>query len=159
MIKVALAETGLTELIKAIERMGIYDRFLHREGLTKERDWTAENAVLNEIGKPWIEKYTLKPEIESEQTYSEDPETQKVCELINDQEFIPETPESAKNAFAITLFCMEAAFDCRSKDFFKYAFEEFPDRDYLIVTQPHVVAESNLLSKFTYVHKQSINTF
>lgn len=66
---------------------------------------------------------------------------------------IPEPPESAKNAFAITLFCMEAAFDSRSKDFLKYAFEAFPDRDYLIVTQPHTVAESSLLNKFTLVQK------
>ena len=28
-----------------------------------------------------------------------------------------------KNAFAVTLFCMEAAFDSRSKDFLKYAFD------------------------------------
>lgn len=54
---------------------------------------------------------------------------------------------------------MEAAFDSRSKDFLKYAFECFPDRDYLIVTQPHTVAESSLLNKFTLVQKQSINTF
>jgi len=38
-------------------------------------------------------------------------------------ESTPDAPESAKNAFAITLFCMEAAFDSRSKDFLKYAFE------------------------------------
>jgi len=42
--------------------------------------------------------------------------------------------DSAKNAFAITLFCMESAFDSRSKDFLKYAFELFPERDYLVVT-------------------------
>jgi len=64
-----------------------------------------------------------------------------------------------KNAFAVTLFCMEAAFDCRSRDFLKYAFESFPDRDYLIVSQPHTVAESSLLNKFTLVQKQSINSF
>jgi hypothetical protein len=64
-----------------------------------------------------------------------------------------------KNAFAVTLFCMEAAFDCRSKDFLKYAFEEFPDRDYLIVSQPHTVSESSLLNKFTCVQKKAINSF
>jgi hypothetical protein len=44
---------------------------------------------------------------------------------------------------------MEAAFDSRSKDFLKYAFDEYPDRDYLMITQPHTVVESQLLSKFT----------
>jgi hypothetical protein len=53
---------------------------------------------------------------------------------IEDLDTIPEAPEKAKNAFAITLFCMEAAFDSRSKDFLQYAFDLFPDRDYLIVT-------------------------
>ena len=54
---------------------------------------------------------------------------------------------------------MEAAFDSRSKDFLKYAFDLFPDRDYLIVTQPHTVPENALLSKFTLVQKQLTNTF
>jgi len=29
---------------------------------------------------------------------------------------------------------MEAAFDSRSIDFLKYAFDAFPDRDYLVIT-------------------------
>lgn len=72
---------------------------------------------------------------------------------------IPDPPESAKNAFAVTLFCMEAAVDSRSRDFLKYAFELYPDRDYLIVTQPHTVPENALFSKFTLVQKQMANTF
>ena len=53
---------------------------------------------------------------------------------LEDLDTIPEPPEKAKNAFAVTLFCMEAAFDSRSKDFLKYAFDCYSDRDYLIVT-------------------------
>jgi hypothetical protein len=47
---------------------------------------------------------------------------------------IPDAPDNLKNAFAITLFCMEAAFDSRATDFLKYAFDEYPERDYLIIT-------------------------
>jgi len=72
---------------------------------------------------------------------------------------IPDAPDSQKNAFAVTLFCMEAAFDSRSKDFLKYAFDEYPDRDYLMITQPHTVVESQLLSKFTLPQKKTKNTF
>jgi len=54
---------------------------------------------------------------------------------------------------------MEAAVDSRSVDFLKYAFNLFPDRDYLIVTQPHTVPENALLSKFTLVPKTMHNTF
>jgi len=41
----------------------------------------------------------------------------------------------------------------------KYAFDAYPDRDYLIVTQPHTVVESQLLSKFTEPAKKTTNTF
>jgi hypothetical protein len=54
---------------------------------------------------------------------------------------------------------MEAAFDSRSKDFLKYAFDQFPDRDYLIITQPHTVVESQLLTKFSLPAKKTKNTF
>jgi len=54
---------------------------------------------------------------------------------------------------------MESMFDCRSKDFLKYAFDMYPDRDYLIVTQPHTIAETALLNKFSVVPKTSENTF
>jgi hypothetical protein len=54
---------------------------------------------------------------------------------------------------------MESMFDCRSGDFLKYAFEMYPDRDYLIITQPHTIAENALLNKFTVVPKKSENTF
>ena len=47
-------------------------------------------------------------------------EIQAICEQLDDQTTIPDPPASAKNAFAMTLFCMESAFDCRSKDFLKY---------------------------------------
>ena len=54
---------------------------------------------------------------------------------------------------------MEAAFDSRSTDFLKHAFDEYPERDYLIITQPHTVVESQLLTKFTHPGKKSKNTF
>jgi len=54
---------------------------------------------------------------------------------------------------------MEARFDSRSKDLLQYAFDLFPNRDYLIVTQPHTVAENSLFNKFTLAQKKSENTF
>jgi hypothetical protein len=35
----------------------------------------------------------------------------------------------------------------------------FPDREYLIVTQPHTVPENSLINKFTLVQKSAENTF
>lgn len=118
-----------------------------------------EDRALDSIGKPFKCLNTLLPEIEEHREYSKDMDIQRICEQINDLKTIPDPPESAKNAFAITLFCMEAAVDSRSIDFLKYAFNLFPDRDYLIVTQPHTVPENALLSKFTLVPKTMNNTF
>lgn len=87
--------------------------------------------------------------------YSDDDDYHRIVSQIEDLDEIPEPLEKAKNAFAVTLFCMEAAFDSRSKDFLKYAFELFPDRDYLVVTQPHTVAENSLLQKFSLAQKKS----
>ena len=81
--------------------------------------------------------HTMPPE--PHQKYSDDPEIQAVVEQIEDVDQIPNVPEDMKNAFAITLFCVEPAFDCRSADFLQYAFDEYPDREYMIVTQPHTV--------------------
>ena len=47
---------------------------------------------------------------------------------------IPKPPEKAKNAFCITLFCMDESYESRVLDFLPHAFELFPDRDYLILT-------------------------
>jgi hypothetical protein len=91
--------------------------------------------------------------------YSQDPEIQEIVEKIDDLETIPDPPEKCRNTIAITLFCMEARFDSRSKDFLQYAFDLFPNRDYLIVTQPHTVAENSLFNKFTLAQKKSENTF
>ncbi len=49
--------------------------------------------------------------------YSSDPEYEQIMHEVHDIEMIPSPPERAKNAIAVTLFCIEAAFESRSKDF------------------------------------------
>lgn len=46
--------------------------------------------------------------------YSDSPQIQEIVEKIDDLTSVPEAPVFLQNAFAITLFCMEAAFDSRS---------------------------------------------
>ena len=151
--------TSVHDMILAIERMAEYDRMLSDLGCISEVDFVLEDDALRKVGKPFIKDLVPLPPLEEHRQYSSDPSIQTICEGISDVHSIPDPPESAKNAFAITLFCMEAAFDSRSKDFLKYAFEKFPDRDYLIVTQPHTIAENSLLNKFTIVPKKAENTF
>jgi hypothetical protein len=131
--------------------MSEFDRFLSDWGEISFKDFGAEDRALKDAKRPYMKQFVKLPPISNNVTYSSNPVTQKKCEEIEDLVQIPDPPESAKNAFAITLFCMEAAFDSRSQDFLKYAFEIFPEREYLIVTQPHTVPENSLLSKFTLV--------
>lgn len=116
----------------------------------------ASSSILGKRRKPEPEPVAEEPE---PLLYCNDPDYEDIVKELDDLDAIPEPPEKAKNAFAITLFCMEAAFESRSKDFLKYAFELYPDRDYLIVTQPHTVAENSLIQKFINVQKKAENTF
>ena len=158
-MKVLLNLTSIHDLLNAIDQMAIHDRLMAELGICEFNNYADEDRILEQIGKPFQQYLKLLPELEQHRKYSNDPAVQAICEGINDLQTIPEPPESAKNAFAITLFCMEAAVDSRSVDFLKYAFQLFPDRDYLIVTQPHTVPENALLSKFTLCPKNMKNTF
>ena len=130
----------------------------------QQHDTSEEQGFMSVLTKKFKKKFYDEDEIhktrdEPSKTYSKNPEIQSIVEKIEDLTSIPDPPETLKNAFAVTLFCMEAAFDSRSIDFLKYAFEEYPDRDYLIITQPHTVVESMLLSKFSLASKKTKNTF
>ena len=139
--------------------MAEYDRMSFELQMIAFDNWAAEDKILLKLGKSYFQPYVQLPELPDHVKYSNDQQIQSICEQINDLTTIPDPMESAKNAFAITLFCMESAFDSRSKDFLKYAFDLFPDRDYLIVTQPHTIAENALLNKFSIVAKKPENTF
>ncbi len=91
--------------------------------------------------------------------YSKDIEYENIVKGLNDLDKIPEAPEKAKNAFAITIFILEAAFESRGCDFLQFAFDLFPDKDYMIITQPHNAPESSLLKNFTLIDAKPESTF
>ncbi len=103
--------------------MAAYDRLMSELGVLSLKDWQAEDKALAKAKKPFEVEFFELPPVVAEGKYSSDQEIQMICEQLDDQTTIPDPPASAKNAFAMTLFCMESAFDCRSKDFLKYAFE------------------------------------
>ena len=95
--------------------MAEYDRTLSELGEIQFNDFTAEDFALKAAKKPYVRKLVKLPPISTDDVqYSTNPVIQKKCEEIDDLTTIPDPPETAKNAFAITLFCMEAAFDSRS---------------------------------------------
>ncbi|XP_070577295.1 cilia- and flagella-associated protein 61-like isoform X2 [Ptychodera flava] len=55
------------------------------------------------------------------------------------------------NCFCIQLFCIDERYEMRSMDFLPMAFELFPDRDFCMVTMPHLIPEFPLLQNFVRV--------
>uniref|UniRef100_A0A670Y9B6 L-amino-acid oxidase n=1 Tax=Pseudonaja textilis TaxID=8673 RepID=A0A670Y9B6_PSETE len=55
------------------------------------------------------------------------------------------------NAFCIQLFCIDEQHETRSLDFLHFAFELFPDKDFCIITVPHMVPEFHLIQSFVRI--------
>ena len=144
---------SITDMKFCAQKMFEFDKILSQMGI-QSFEIAEEQAHMAMLTKKYKKKFYDEDEVhksapEPSKVYSENSEIQEIVMDVHDLTSIPDAPDSQKNAFAVTLFCMEAAFDSRSKDFLKYAFDEYPDRDYLMITQPHTVVESQLLSKFT----------
>ena len=61
--------------------------------------------------------------------------------------FVPEY-QGDSNCFCIQLFCIKEELETRSLDFMASAFQCYPDRDFCILTVPHMVPEFALLQNF-----------
>ncbi|XP_060109765.1 cilia- and flagella-associated protein 61 [Heteronotia binoei] len=59
--------------------------------------------------------------------------------------------KGAINAFCIQLFCISEQHETRSLDFLKFVFKLFPDRDFCIISVPHMVPEFYLIQNFVRV--------
>ena len=68
-------------------------------------------------------------------------------------------PDEAKNAICINIFFIDQNLECRAIDFLPFAFDLFPDKEYIILTQPHTVEESVLLQSFIQVPKAQDTNF
>ncbi|KAM3841985.1 cilia- and flagella-associated protein 61 [Vipera latastei] len=55
------------------------------------------------------------------------------------------------NAFCIQLFCIDEQHETRSLDFLNFVFELFPDKDFCIITVPHMVPEFHLIRSFVRI--------
>ena len=72
----------------------------------------------------------------------------------SEEEIMKNIPLEAKNAVAINIFFIDKLFESRSIDFLPFAFELFPDCEYIIITLPYKVEESVLLQSFIPVPKR-----
>ncbi|XP_050807242.1 cilia- and flagella-associated protein 61 [Gopherus flavomarginatus] len=64
----------------------------------------------------------------------------------------------AATAFCIQLFCIDEKHETRSLDFLQYVFNLFPDKDFCIITVPHLVPEFLLIQNFVRVNPSSNST-
>nr|XP_034957877.1 cilia- and flagella-associated protein 61 [Zootoca vivipara] len=55
------------------------------------------------------------------------------------------------NAFCIQLFCIDEKHETRSLDFMNFVFNLFPDKDFCIISVPHMVPEFYLIQNFVRV--------
>jgi len=67
---------------------------------------------------------------------------------------LPPSPLSGAaqpNAFCITKFCLDYAYEARSADFLRATFDLFPNMDFCLLTLPHTIPEFALLHSFIQV--------
>ncbi|XP_013928301.1 PREDICTED: cilia- and flagella-associated protein 61 isoform X1 [Thamnophis sirtalis] len=55
------------------------------------------------------------------------------------------------NAICIQLFCIDEQHETRSLDFLHFVFQLFPDKDFCIITVPHMVPEFHLIQSFVRI--------
>ena len=174
--QVTLMKTSFNEVVKGINLIEDYDKTLYSLGLIKSEELKEEVDVKNPDSKFSRESsdqddeenipsvippsspdkspgYITKIFESNEELY------RHTVEELDDLDIIPEPPEIAKNAFCLVLYCIDEAFDSFGIEFLEAAFEQFPEREYMIITQPHTCAENSLMTFFTLVDKKPSNTF
>lgn len=171
--QVTLMKTSFNEVIKSLSIIEDYDRTLHMLGYIRseeiniEMDQRSPEAKFNQDSEDddieELMPVTLNTPDKSpgaQFTFDNKEELYKhTVEYLDDLDTIPEPPEMAKNAFCLVLYCIDEAFDSFGIEFLETAFEQFPEREYMIITQPHTCPENSLMSFFTLVDKKPSNTF
>ena len=173
-----LMKTSLNEVLKAVNLIEDYDTTMYDLGVVSGEELQKEAQIEEESPrKSSAEQEEPQEPQEPQELHEQKDETLELSQAeeaeeddlevlyketvqdLDDLEYIPEPPEIAKNAFCLVLFCMDEAFESFGIDFLEEAFAQFPDRDYMVITQPHTVQENSLMKFFTHVIKKPNNTF
>ncbi|XP_054580431.1 cilia- and flagella-associated protein 61 isoform X2 [Eptesicus fuscus] len=59
--------------------------------------------------------------------------------------------KGASSAFCIQLFCIDEKYEARSLDFMKFVFSLFPDKNFCLISLPHLTPEFVLIQNFVKV--------
>ncbi|XP_066480576.1 cilia- and flagella-associated protein 61 [Tiliqua scincoides] len=77
--------------------------------------------------------------------------TEIIATHLLDRDIFHPVYKGAINAFCIQLFCIDEKHETRSLDFMKFVFNLFPDRDFCIISVPHLVPEFHLIQSFVRI--------
>ena len=165
-IKVKAYEVNISDFFKAVETTFKYDKVMYELKVIDDPDFKKEYEEYMESEKKKYEeslkqeksiyqqieeKNKKKNEMASQASYEK---YKEILETYNDENAIPPTPNEIINAFCVKLFFIEQAFESRSSDFLLKVFDQFPDKDYLVLTQPHSFIENSLLENFIKINKK-----
>jgi hypothetical protein len=170
-VPVTLYEVSLSDFFKSLETSFEYDKLFYDLEILKDTEFEAELKEWKKL-KEAKEKgkikdnqtdYSqIKEELLKLNTKESEYQLKKyayILENYTDEKSAPPVPEEVLNAFCVKLYFVEQAFESRSIDFLMQAFDLFPNRDYLILTQPHSYFENTLLSSFIKVEKKNDSLF
>ncbi|MCQ2817206.1 MAG: DUF4821 domain-containing protein, partial [archaeon] len=169
--KVTLFEVSISEFFKAVEKTFEYDRLLHELKMVddpdlaeeykeyKEREHQLYLASLKDDKTEYekVKEMNLNKNVKDSDALME--KYKNILDTYTDENAIPPTPNEVQNAFCVKLFFIEQAFESRSSDFLMQAFDLFPDKDYLVLTQPHSFIENSLLENFIKIEKKVDSLF
>lgn len=161
---------SIGEFFKAVEDAFEYDKVLFEMGLISSDKFELEYSIykkleeskLNDNQKSLTDYDKLKIEMDEKNEEKSQEDYLKYSEILdkyNDHNQLPPLPSEILNAFCVKVFFIEQAFESRSTDFLLQAFDAFPNKDYLIVSQPHNYTENTLLEPFIRIPKKVDSLF
>uniref|UniRef100_A0A8C0LTH8 Cilia and flagella associated protein 61 n=1 Tax=Canis lupus dingo TaxID=286419 RepID=A0A8C0LTH8_CANLU len=71
--------------------------------------------------------------------------------LPKETSYFRPTYKGASAAFCIQLFCIEEKYEARSLDFMNFVFSLFPDKNFCIISLPHLTPEFALIQNFVKI--------
>lgn len=139
---------------QALETYKRFDIMMNKLQFTK-------SALLSEEVKQLLdeESQIREKELQSRVIHRAPTAYDQYMKNLQNIDSIPDVPKEAQNAVVINLFCIDENYESRSMDFVEYAFSLFPDREYIILTQPFTVQETVLLQNFIQIPMKKNSTF
>lgn len=142
------------DFMKAFKIMKEYDLTMCRLGHLKSESLKEELEVIRENEeKELINEEKKRLKVISSENFND------YKDLVKDPDNLPEIPLTSQNAIVINLFCIDENYESRSCDFLRYAFKLFPEKEYIVLTQPHTIPESSLLQLFIPIQKKQSSSF